>query len=140
MALIEFLSTAAVAGIIASEFIFASHGAICNIFSQTVTPIRELCPHSHPPLSLRCVVLCVIPVDRLLAVLDDCHHSIVWPTPEPLLVDRQRPPHRIKEAGRVYQIFVGAPALWMRDFDEAILVSILAKKRRKEREEQPSCD
>ena len=54
-------------------------------------------------------MLCVIPVDRLLAVFNDSHDSIVRPTPEPLLIDRQCPPHRVKEAHRIHEVFVGSP-------------------------------
>jgi len=72
-------------------------------------------------------VLCVIPVDRLLAVLNDRHDGIVMPTAEPLLVDRQRPPYCVKEARRVHEIFIGTAAIWMPDFDEVIHVAILGE-------------
>ena len=76
-------------------------------------------PHPHRPLPLLRVVLCVIPVDRLLAVLDDGHNQVVWPPPDKALVNLQRPSYCVEEACRIDDVFVFA-AYRVRDFDQAV--------------------
>jgi len=68
-------------------------------------------------------VLCGVPVDRLLAVLDHCHDGIIRPTPEPFLIDHESAAHRIKEPGRLLNEVLVVTTGWMRDPDEVIRAS-----------------
>src|SRR5262249_49799719 len=80
-------------------------------------------PHLHPPLTLLRIVLCRVPVDRLLAVLDHCHDCMIRPAPEPFLIDHESAAHRIKEPGRLLNEVLVVTTGWMRDPDEVIHAS-----------------